>query len=246
MRCFYCAEREKRSSVEHVPSAFLGSRLKTRKVCQECNERAGREIDERLAAYLMVRMPKALADVRSLRHQQKEPVVDVDGIVSATGEPVKVRFSPGGRAAFRFDGTPTDEVVEVCYGMESDLWVRFAAKVALGCAAHVFDDGWHDHPTAVAVRSLLWCGSIDPAVWPPPQGIPGWPSELPQDHAVRQALGDDRHMVGLIADDDDPGSSIAMAMLFGGQITCTLPLPGHPVSGTGVVWVLDWHPGAPP
>jgi len=97
VRCFYCAEPRDRASTEHVPSAFLGSRLKTRKVCQDCNERAGREIDDRLATFLMVEMPKALADVRNLRHQQKEPVVEVDGIISATGEPVKVRFSPQGR-----------------------------------------------------------------------------------------------------------------------------------------------------
>ena len=37
-----------------------------------------------------------------------------------------------------------------------------------------------------------------------------------------------------------------MAVLFGGEITCRLPLPDVEVSGTGVVWVLDWHPSDPP
>ena len=229
-----------------MPSAFLGSRLKTRKVCQNCNERAAREIDDRLATYLMVEMPKALADVRNLRYQQKEPVVEVDGIISTTGEPVKVRFSPQGRQAHRLDGTPTDEVIEVGYGMDSDLWVQFTAKVALGCAAQLFDDSWLDHSTAEAVRSVLWRGPIDPAVWPPPRGIPGWPGDLAKEHVVRRALGDDRHLVGLMADDGDPKSSIAIAFLFGGQIACHLPLPDVAVPGSGTVWVIDWHPGDPP
>lgn len=246
VRCFYCARPRNRASTEHVPSAFLGSRLKTRKVCQECNERAGRQIDDRLAAYLMVQMPKALADVRSLRRQQDEPEVEADAIVSATGERVRVRFSPQGRMVQRPDGTPTDGAIEVTYGLDSDLWVRFIAKVALGCAAQLYDDTWLDHRTAAAVRSVLWHGPIDPAVWPPPHGISGWPGELPDEHPVRQALGDDRHLVGLLDDDDNPGSSIAIAYLFGGQIACQLPLPDVSVAGSGTVWVLDWRPGDPP
>src|SRR4051794_14884155 len=101
MRCFYCGGPRTRASTEHVPSAFLGSRLKTRRVCQDCNARAGREIDDRIAAYLMVQKPKALADVRSLRRQGREPTVEVDGIISATGEPVTVRFRPNAREASR-------------------------------------------------------------------------------------------------------------------------------------------------
>jgi hypothetical protein len=64
---------------EHVPSRYLGSRLKTRRVCRGCNERAGREIDDRMANYLMVQVPKALADVRSIKHQAKEPHAESEG-----------------------------------------------------------------------------------------------------------------------------------------------------------------------
>jgi hypothetical protein len=94
VHCFYCGQSRDRASTEHIPSRFLGSRLKTCKVCQQCNERAGREIDDVLAEYLMVRMPKAIADVRSLRHHQEEPVVEAADVVSRTGEPVTLRFSP--------------------------------------------------------------------------------------------------------------------------------------------------------
>jgi hypothetical protein len=213
-------------------------------VCQDCNERAGREIDERIAAYLMVQKPKALADVRSLRHQDREPTVEVDAIISATGEPVTVRFSPNRRDASRPNGTPVSDTVEISYGFDSDLWVQFIAKVALGCAAQLFDDDWLDERVAVAVRSLLWHGPIDSQTFP--DGVPGWPEELPAGHHVRQALGDQRHLVGFVDAEDKPGSSVAIAMLFGGQITCRLPLPEVGVEGSGSVWVIDWRPRDPP
>ena len=154
------------------------------------------------------------------------------------------RFSPNGRDAWRPDGTPVSDTVEISYGLDADLWLRFIAKVALGCAAQLFDDDWLDERVAVAVRSLLWHGPIDPQTFP--GGLPGWPEEFDASHPVRQALGDQRHLVGLMADDDDSGSSVAIAMLFGGQITCRLPLPGVAVQGSGPAWVIDWHPGDPP
>jgi hypothetical protein len=229
MRCFHCGGSRARASAEHVPSAFLGSRLKTRRVCQDCNERAGREIDARIATYLMVQKPKALADVRSLRSQHREPSVEVDAIVSTTGEPVRVRFSPNGREAWRADGSSVTETIEISYGFDSDLWVQFTAKVALGCAAQLFEDDWLDERMAVALRSVLWHGPIDPQTFP--DGVPGWPDELAADHPVRQGLGDQRHLVGLVPSDRNPGSSVAMALLFGGQIACRLPLRGVDVEG---------------
>lgn len=244
MRCFYCARTGKPASDEHIPSQFLGSRLKTRRVCPECNERAGVEIDNRFADYLMVQMPKALADVRSIKRQRKEPSIETDGIVSVTGEPVRVRFTPEGRQAHRSNGEIVRDVVEVKYGLDSDLWVRFIAKVALGCAARLFTDEWLDEPVARALRELLWCGPIDNVIWP--RGVPGWPGELQEEHPARQALGDDRHLIGLATDDDDPTAAVAIALLFGGQIACRLPLPGVAVSGSGPVWILDWQSPEPP
>jgi hypothetical protein len=244
MRCFYCGQPGRKSSNEHVPSAFLGSRLKTRKVCGPCNQRAGKEIDDPLAAYVMVNMPKALSDVRNLRHQEKVPKIEVGGVVSTTGERVTVRFSPGKREALRSDGSPVEQAVEISYPADSDLWVRFSAKVALGCAAQVFDDDWLDEPAAVAARAVLWQGKIDPNVWP--AGLPGWPEELGPRDPVREALGDARHLIGLAKADDEPQSSVAVAFLFGGQISCRLPLPGIAVPGSGLVWIIDWHPARPP
>lgn len=213
-------------------------------MCKDCNDRAGREIDDPLAAFLMVQMPKALSNVRSLGHQKKDPVVEVDGVISTTGDPVRVRFRPQGREAHRPDGTRVEDVVEVSYGMHADLWVRFIAKVALGCGAKLLSDDWLDDHVAVAVRALLWNGPIDDTIWP--NGLPGWPGELEAADPVRQALGDDRHLVGIAASDDVTGSSVAVALLFGGQISCGLPLPGVAVQGSGSVWVIDWHPDDPP
>jgi hypothetical protein len=244
MRCFYCASADKPASEEHVPSQFLGSRLKTRRVCRDCNARAAREIDDLLAGYLMVKMPKALADVRSIKHQGKEPSFETDAVVSATGERVRVRFTPRGRQAHRSNGEIVHETIEIGYGFASDLWVRFIAKVALGCAALLLPQQWVDEPLARALRSLLWHGPIEPTIWP--DGIPGWPGELEPDHPARQALGEDRHMVGLLGDDGAPRAVSAVALLFGGQISCRLPLPGLPVPGSGRVWILDWRPGPPP
>jgi hypothetical protein len=72
---------------EHVPSRYLGSRLKTRRVCRGCNERAGREIDDRMANYLMVQVPKALADVRSIntRQRSRTPSLKVSSPLPASG-----------------------------------------------------------------------------------------------------------------------------------------------------------------
>ncbi len=240
MRCFYCARTGRPASTEHIPSAYLGSRLTTRRVCKGCNERANLEIDDHMAKFLMVQMPKALADVRSIRRQGKQPNVEVDAVVSATGEPVRQRFTPQGREARRANGELVRDVVEVHYGFASDLWVQFIAKVALGCAAQLFSDDWLDERVAISLRSLLWHGPIDNAIWP--EGIAGWPDELEPANPIRRALGDDRHLVGLVSDKD----STAIAMLFGGQIVCQLPLPGVKVPGSGSVWVLDWHPGDPP
>jgi hypothetical protein len=240
MRCFYCARTGMPAADEHIPSAFLGSRLKTRSVCKDCNERAGQEIDNRFADYPMIRMPKALADVRSINRQSQEPYIKVDGIISATGEPVHVRFTPRGRQAHRPNGEIVHDVIEIKYGLDSDLWVRFIAKVALGCAARLFPDDWLDEPVARALRDLLWHRPpVDNAIWP--SGITGWPDELEPEHPARQALGDGRHLVGLAADDDDASAAVAIALLFGGQMACSLPLPSVAVSGSGPVWIIDWR-----
>lgn len=244
MRCFYCARTGMPASNEHVRSAFLGSRLKTRRVCKECNERAAQEVDKRFADYLMVQMPKALADVRNIRRQGQEPSTEVDAIISSTGEPVRARFSPRGREARRLNGKIVHDVIEVKYDLNSDLWVQFIAKVALGCASRLRPEDWLDEPIARALCGLLWHGAIDNAVWP--QGVPAWPDELEVEHPVRRALGESRHLIGITSADDDPGSSVAVAILFGGQIACNLPLPGLTMPGSGHVWILDWRALSPP
>jgi HNH endonuclease len=241
MRCFYCGSADKAASEEHIPSAYLGSRLKTRKVCKECNKRANEQIDQRMAESLQVRMPKARGDVRSIRRQSEAVMLETDGIVSTTGDPVKVRFTADGREARRAGGELVRDVVEIRYGFDSDLWLQFIAKVALGCATKLFPDAWLDERVAKALQSLLWHGPIDTVTWP--AGIEAWPGELNADDLLAVGLGHDRHLVGFEAAGD---CSVAFAILFGGEITCKLPLPGTAVPSEGAVWILDWHPGAPP
>src|SRR5262245_35891440 len=142
MRCFYCSRQGQRRSDEHIPSASLGSRLRTRKVCIPCNGRASTEIDTPIAEHLMIAREQALADVRNVRKQSRPPAVDTTGIVSGSGESVDVRFSPGGFAAMRPDGSAVEETVEIEYGGAVELWPRFIAKVALGCASKVMPESW--------------------------------------------------------------------------------------------------------
>jgi hypothetical protein len=187
----------------------------------------------------MVQMPRALANVRSIAHQSTDPTVETDAIVSATGEPVSIQFSPRGRRIRRASGEQVRDVVEIKYGLDSDLWVRFIAKVALGCASKLLDEKWLDGTLAKGLQALLWHRPIDPVIWP--GGIPAWPGELPCDHPARHALGDRRHLVGFETCLKDAGSAVATAVLFGGQLVCTLPLPGFICAGSGPVWILDWR-----
>ena len=241
MRCFYCGESGKAGSNEHVPSQFLGSRLKTRRVCSPCGARIARELDDEVARYPMVLMPKALADVRSVKHQRKPPFFSVAGAVSATGQPVEIEFSPSGQLARDGLGAVVHDVVEVRYGLGSDLWPRFIAKVALGCASLVLPDDWLDGRLARGLQSLLWHGPIDNLLWP--RGVPGICGELEVDDPARLALGRQRHMIGLVGDDGP--NHFAFAYLFGGQLACVLTLPGLAIDGASV-WVLDSRQREPP
>lgn len=190
----------------------------------------------------MVLMPKALANVRSVKHQGKEPFFAMNGSTSASGEPILVEFSPEGRVARDKLGAPVNQVFELSYGLGSDLWVRFIAKVALGCAARILPDGWLDEPLAHALRSLLWHGRIDNGIWP--HGVPGSCGELEADDPARLAVGDGRHMIGLLSDDAPTG--FAFSYLFGRQLACASPLPGLVIDGGSAVWVLDWRVADPP
>jgi hypothetical protein len=241
MRCFYCGESGKAGSNEHVPSQFLGSRLKTRRVCSPCGARIARELDDEVARYPMVLMPKALADVRSVKHQRKRPSFSVAGAVSATGQAVEVEFSPSGRVARDGRGAAVHDVVEVRYGLGDDLWPRLIAKVALGCASLLLPDDWLDGRLAQGLQSLLWHGPIDNVLWP--GGVPAACGELEADDPARLALGRQRHMIGFVG--DDGANHCAFAYLFGGQLACALPLPGLAIDGPSV-WVLDSQLREPP
>jgi hypothetical protein len=93
------------------------------------------------AGFLPWRHWEVRADGSVVEHPAVRAVADVLGI--GTGFPAR-RFTPTGRDVRRLDGSAVDETVEVSYGMDSDLWLRFAAKTALGCATKLFDDDWLD------------------------------------------------------------------------------------------------------
>jgi HNH endonuclease len=95
-RCWYCGEAKLRldDPPEHVIPAALGGTLETYRVCRECNERAGREIDWPFQNDWIVAQTKRLHDVvssrkgasgrgrtgRSEAHRKGDPgtVVDID------------------------------------------------------------------------------------------------------------------------------------------------------------------------
>lgn len=53
-------------------------------------------------------------------------------------------------------------------------------------------------------------------------------------------------MVGFLAGDQEPREISAVALLFGGQIACTLPLPGLAMPHPSRVRILDWKDAGPP
>jgi hypothetical protein len=95
-RCWYCGEAKLRvdDPPEHVIPAALGGTLETDRVCRDCNQRAGREIDGPLQDDWLVAQTKILHEVISSRRKasgkprtgksdarrkgQPEVVVDVD------------------------------------------------------------------------------------------------------------------------------------------------------------------------
>lgn len=249
MRCFYCGLEKPSGSKEHVVSAHLGGRLVTRKVCKECNTGAGGAIDEPISSFVNVGIPKALNDVRHSRRAGKPAgVLEVDASTS-TGTPVVVRFSPAGMQVIDSSGNvlETESVggLELSYGFGSDEWVRFGAKVALGCISRIAPDEWLDSELAKSLQILLRGGAINPNLWPTP-GVQAFPVPLPAEHAIVHALGPGRHMVALIAAEAEPQSAVLGIYLFGGELTYHLALRGFEVEGSGRAWVLDPSPGPPP
>jgi hypothetical protein len=64
-RCWYCGEAKLRTDdpPEHVIPDALGGTLKTDRVCRECNQRAGREIDWPLQNDWLIAQRQAVAEI---------------------------------------------------------------------------------------------------------------------------------------------------------------------------------------
>lgn len=74
-RCWYCAEPRLKvgDPPEHVISAALGASLTTDRVCADCNERAGREIDYPFLGDWFIAMDRALYRVEDPRRRRRRP-----------------------------------------------------------------------------------------------------------------------------------------------------------------------------
>ncbi|MGO9900288.1 MAG: hypothetical protein ACLP0J_11470 [Solirubrobacteraceae bacterium] len=147
---------------------------------------------------------------------------------------------PGGSAAP--DGKRVRETVEVTYGLGSDLWVQFAAKVAPGSAAKLLDDEWLDSRLARAPQSLLWHGPIDNAIWP--TSVPGFPEDLSDDHILGHCLGAYQHLIGFIRPATIPPPLSPSSCWWRARLNASLP--GLECGGAGRVWVIDWSTQAVP
>lgn len=102
------------------------------------------------------------------------------------------------------------------FGLEFfDLWPRFAAKVALGCASLVLPHDWLDSEGARLVQDLFQRGNAPKRLWRGrlPTVPLGWP-ELPPDDLLRRALRPSEHILALSANDEGDGALLEM-VLFG-------------------------------
>lgn len=248
MRCFYCGREGRRASKEHIVPANLGGRFVTRKVCCDCNNQAGDAVDRPISDRTDVGVPRASNDVRHSRRSSKPAeALDVPA-TAADGRRITIRFTPGGKVFLDASGgiiSASDVgIAEYAYGLGSDEWVRFGAKVALGSLSHIVGDAWLDTELAKSLQILLRGGSPNPRLWP--SGVQVMPFELPASHAIPHALGRGRHLVALNCAEDDPRSTIAGVYLFGGGLCYELSLPGFAIQGSGRAWILDPAPSPPP
>jgi hypothetical protein len=96
-----------------------------------------------------------------------------------------------------------------------EMWPRFAAKVALGCASLTLPEAWLDSEGARLVQDLFQRGNAPKRLWRGrgPKVPLGWP-ELPPDDPLRRALRRSEHILALSANDEGDGTLLEM-VLFG-------------------------------
>lgn len=125
-----------------------------------------------------------------------------------------------------------------------ELWPRFAAKVALGCASLTLHEEWLDSEGASVLQDLFQRANAPRPRW---RGrlpkVPLWP-ELPPENPIRQALRPLEHILGLSSNDEGDGALLEM-ILFG-AIYYRLDLFDAECPADEPAWLLGPAQSAPP
>ncbi len=94
MICIFCMKRD--PSVEHVFPLAIGGRLKTERVCEQCNSPLGSRVDSALCDFLAIRQRRA--DLRLAGNTGKPP-----GLFELLTGEAKLVSEDGGRVRTAFD-----------------------------------------------------------------------------------------------------------------------------------------------
>ena len=130
-------------------------------------------------------------------------------------------------------------------GVEAfDLWPRFAAKVALGCASLVLPEMWLDSCGAVALQRLFLSGHAPKSVWRGRLKLPfPWLPELDAESPLAQALHPHEHI--LAVSKNEQGDGALVEMIFFGAVLYRIDLFDAECPNEEPAWLLSPSGPAP-
>lgn len=175
---------------------------------------------------------------------------DVEVWEVAEGEEEKFerrRLARGQRV--RAVGRPLGEVgyMQLTRGMgveAFELWPRFAAKVALGCASLVLPETWLDSRGARALQDLFQRGHAPKSVWRGRLKLPfPWLPELDAESLLAQALHPHEHI--LAVSKNEQGEGALVEMIFFGAVLYRIDLFDAECPDDEPAWLLSPSGPAP-
>jgi hypothetical protein len=246
-RCWYCGRDnlEDDDDPEHVLPKALGGSLVTRRICQECNERAGREVDRPFLEDWWVGWQRRVWDIRDRRRRDKPaPMpgqrIELEGGVAGKMDLLRERLSvrplrndvpdPGAGK----DGRQFSVQVE----MSRLVWPRMAAKVALATASLRWEDDWLDTPDALRLRDWLW--HADVFKLGEPTALPEFPAVRPD--AVAPLCVPPQHLLLFMALTDDV---CAVVLVVCGMLAIPVDLARAGQPSPDDAWLMDPYVGPP-
>jgi hypothetical protein len=126
--------------------------------------------------------------------------------------------------------------VEARFVFRPAVWLRMAAKMALGTASLVWDDAWLDTQSAKDVQQTLWDPNPRMDDGEPAEMVPAYrPNEL------AHLCDPPEHLLFFMGGADE---TKFVAMLFGSEVI-GMPLALNGQSHPRVAWLMDGHGGAP-